>query len=101
MNNQNIYKLISIVVVLVLSLLQVAAQEKANGENYSAILEVTRGPARAPLNTINRVYIYIDRFSSDEDVAQLAGLLKEKGTKALLEAMYKRDDGRISTGRCC
>jgi hypothetical protein len=62
-------------------------------EAYSGTAIGTGGPAAAKSIGFN---LRVDRYTSDEEVDQLAALLKEKGPDALRRAMEKLDAGRIS-----
>jgi len=62
-------------------------------EAYTGTAIGTGGPASARSTGFN---LRVNRYTSDEEVDQLAALLKEKGPDALRRAMEKLDVGRIN-----
>ena len=79
------------VTFIILPLLCQEGQMKREGYTGTAI--GTGGPASAKSTGFN---LRVDRYTSDEEVDQLAALLKEKGPDALRRAMEKLDVGRIN-----
>ena len=68
-------------------------EEKTKPEAYSGTAVGTGGAVGAKSTGFD---FRADRYTSDEEVDQLATLLKEKGPDALLRAMEKLDVGRIN-----
>ena len=62
-------------------------------EAYTGTAIGTGGPASARSTGFN---LRVNRYTSDEEVDQLAALLKEKGPDALRGAMEKLDVGRVN-----
>jgi hypothetical protein len=62
-------------------------------EAFSAVAMVTGGPAAASTVPFN---FQIKRYTTDEEVKQLATLLREKGQDALRREMEKLNVGRIA-----
>jgi hypothetical protein len=68
--------------------------EKFKEEQYSAVAIVTSGPASGKSLGLN---IYIHDITSDEEVHQLADVLKTKGPDGLEDALNKiKEKGRIA-----
>lgn len=78
-------------------LLQAAEEEKdkkkKQRETYTATAMVTSGAAGGSMVSLT---ITIDSFTSDEEVVQLAQILKDKGPDALAKALDKTERGRIA-----
>lgn len=71
------------------------AEDAKQSEVYTGV--VTNIPGR--VSTLS-MKMYISSYTSDEELVQLATLLKEKGPDALLKAIGKIDRGRMApTGR--
>jgi len=68
-------------------------EEQMKQEGYTGTAIGTGGPASAKSIGFN---LRVDRYTSAEEVDQLAALLKEKGPDALRRAMEKLDVGRIN-----
>jgi hypothetical protein len=79
------------VIFIILPLLCQEGQKKQ--EAYSGTAIGTGGPAGAKSIGFT---LRVNRYTSDEEVDQLATLLKEKGPDALRSAMEKLDVGRIN-----
>ena len=71
--------------------LAVSFSEESKPEVFSATAVNTTGPA--PKVSIK---IYIHSYTSDEELAQLANILKTQGSDALLKAINKVERGRIA-----
>jgi len=84
---------IRILVFVILAVAAVFAQDKPKPERYTATAIGTGGRVGGKTVLFN---VYITRFTTDDEVQQLATLLKEKGQDALVSAMEKLDCGRIS-----
>ena len=83
---------IRVVVLLILAVTAVFAQDKPAPDRYSATAIGTGGSFGGKTVLFN---FNITRYTTDEEVQQLATLLKEKGQDALVSAMEKLDCGRI------
>jgi hypothetical protein len=68
------------------------AQDKATQERYSGVAIGTGGGLGGKSINFN---INVNRYTTDDEVQQLAALLKEKGQDALRSALEKLDCGRI------
>src|SRR5579864_4697354 len=68
-------------------------EEQTKQEAYTGTAIGTGGPAAAKAIGFN---LRVSRYTSDEEVDQLAALLKEKGPDAFRGAMEKLDVGRIN-----
>ena len=68
------------------------AQDKPQKESYTAVAMGTGGAVGAKSMMFD---FYITKYTTDEEVQQLAQLLKDKGQDALRGAMEKLDAGRI------
>lgn len=77
--------------ILLLSSVAVA-QDKPQKESYTAVAVGTGGAVGAKTMMFD---FYITKYATDEEVQQLAQLLKDKGQDALRNAMEKLDSGRI------
>jgi hypothetical protein len=86
-------KLALFVVAVALLVPVVAAQEGQTEERYSAVAMGTGGSMGG--KTLNFDF-RITRYATDEEVDQLATLLKEKGQDALRRELEKLDAGRIN-----
>lgn len=80
--------------VLVMAL-PAAAKDSKTIEQYSALLAAVGGMTSAGSASID---IWIDQFTSDEEVNASATLLKEKGMEALRRSVERKEVGRISIG---
>lgn len=69
------------------------AQDERPSETYSALAIGTGGTVGGKSMPFD---FRINRYTTDEEVDNLATLLKEKGPDALLTAMQKLDAGRIN-----
>jgi hypothetical protein len=89
------FKLAILLVATVLLKPPLPAQQgqETSPESYSATAIGTGGTAGG--RSI-RFDFRITRYASDEEVQQLAELVKDKGTDALRRALEKLDAGRIS-----
>jgi hypothetical protein len=67
--------------------------EKAKPEAYSAVAIGTGGPAGGKSISFD---FRITRYTTDEELNELATLLKEKGQDALRSALEKKDVGRVN-----
>ncbi|HUN89536.1 MAG TPA: hypothetical protein VMU28_12125 [Terriglobales bacterium] len=81
-----------VLVLLILAVTAVFAQDKPAPERYTATAIGTGGGVGGKTLLFN---FNITRYTTDEEVQQLAALLKEKGQDALVSAMEKLDCGRI------
>lgn len=86
-------KLIRLLVVAVFLAPVLLSQGQDSKEGYSAVAMGTGGAVGG--KTIQFDF-RINRYATDEEVGQLAELVKEKGTDALRSAMEKLDAGRIN-----
>ena len=75
--------------LLFVSLISFGADVKP--EVYSASAVYTSGRAKTVA-----VKIYVSSYTSDEEVAQLANILKTEGSDALLKAINKMDRGKLA-----
>ena len=89
---RNIAVLIMSVLVMALP---AAAKDSKTIEQYSALLAAVGGMTSAGSASID---IWIDQFTSDEEVNASATLLKEKGMEALRRSVERKEVGRISIG---
>lgn len=72
-------------------------KEKKKPEHYAAVVVGTGGAVAARSTQLD---IYINDYSTDEEVAELRALLMEKGQDALRRRLEKIKKGRIApTGR--
>ena len=83
---------IRVLVFVFLALTAVFAQDKPASERYTATAIGTGGGVGGKSMLFN---MNITRYTTDEEVQQLAELLKNKGQDALVSAMEKLDCGRI------
>ena len=67
--------------------------KKKKGETYTATAMVTSGAAGGSMVSLT---IYINSYTSDEEVLQLAQTLKDKGPDALAKALDKTERGRLA-----
>ena len=87
-------KIAVLVVGIALVFSPIFGQEGNNKqEGYSAVAVGTGGPSGGKSIPFD---FRVSRFTSDEEVDQLADLLKQKGPDALRRSMEKLDVGRIS-----
>jgi len=87
-------KIAILILEVVFSISVVLCQEtQMKQEAYSGVAIGTGGPAAAKSTGFD---VRVNRYTSDEEVDQLAALLKERGPEALLRAMEKLDVGRIN-----
>jgi len=84
--NRTVFTLLSIIFV---SCISFSADVKP--EVYSATAVYTTGRARTV-----PVKIYVSSYTTDEEVAQLANILKTQGSDALLKAINKMDRGKLA-----
>ena len=82
---------------LVCSLIQastVLAQAKGEkkGAHYSGVVIATGGMAGGASMWLD---MYVDKFTTDEDVVNYLTILKEKGQDALVRVLEKNDVGRV------
>jgi len=73
-------------------LISSALNAQPQGEQFSGTLVNLIGGSSAP------VVIHVDRYSSDEEVARLKGILASKGPDALREALWDLEAGYIRVG---
>src|SRR5262245_24356723 len=66
--------------------------DKKNSETYTGVALTTGGSAAG---TSGSFTVKIDRYITNQQVDQLAVILKEKGQGALLRAVEKEEVGRI------
>lgn len=71
-----------------------AAASDAEERITGVVVDTTGGPGP----NSSRIDIHVDRWSSDEEVARLAGVLKEKGLDALQKELEDLDNGWIRIG---
>jgi len=87
-------KIAMLILGMTFIILPVVCQEgQTKQEAYSGTAIGTGGPAGAKSIGFN---LRVNRYTSDEEVDQLAALLKEKGPDALRGAMEKLDVGRVN-----
>lgn len=65
---------------------------QAGGERFTATVANPVGGGTSP------VMIHIDRYSADEQVQKLAGILRDKGPDALRDALWDLEAGYIRVG---
>jgi hypothetical protein len=82
------------VVMISLFFMSFSFAEVTKPEVYSATAVYTSGPS----GTIP-IKIYIKSYTSDEEVVQLATILKNEGSDALLKAINKQERGRLAPAR--
>lgn len=82
-----------IMLVFLILVAGVLAQEKTEPEAYSAVAIGTGGSVGG--KTIQFDF-RITQYTTDEEVQKFAQLLKDKGTNALRSALEKEDKGRIN-----
>jgi len=91
------HTLVTATLVLLFSSLQLRATgqegEKPKEEAYSAVAVGTGGPVGGKSVQFD---FRITKYTTDEEINELATLLKEKGQDALRSALEKRDVGRIN-----
>jgi hypothetical protein len=78
---------------LLMPILFAQQEEKTNKEAYSAVAIGTGGTVGGKSIPFD---MRINRYATDEEIDQLAELLKEKGPDALRRALEKLDVGRIN-----
>ena len=71
--------------------LTVAFSEEKKSEVFGATAVTTTGTGRRV-----SIKIYINSYTPDEEVVQLANLLKTQGPDATLNALHKMDRGRLA-----
>jgi hypothetical protein len=81
------------ILVFVVSVLSVFAQDKTLPEAYSGVAMGTGGSVGG--KTIQFDF-RITQYTTDQEVQNFAQLVKEKGTDALRRALEKEDKGRIA-----
>ena len=81
--------LFTLLSLLFVSLISFGADVKP--EVYSASAVYTSGRARTVA-----VKIYVTSYTTDEEVSQLANILKSQGSDALLKAVDKMDRGKLA-----
>ncbi len=79
----------AVVLALVLA---AALPVQAHGERFRATLVDMQEGENDP------ILIYIEQYSSDEEVAKLRGILAEKGPEALSDALWDYEKGYIRIG---
>jgi len=92
--NRSTKLFISGLLAMALLTLPGTAKDKKTLEQYTAMIAVTGGMASGATALLD---IWIDEFTSDEEVVASAALLKEKGMDALRRDLEKKDFGRAST----
>jgi hypothetical protein len=69
------------------------AQDKAAAEAYSAVARGTGGSVGGKTAQFD---FRVTQYTTDDELANFAQLLKEKGTDALRRALEKEDKGRVN-----
>jgi hypothetical protein len=91
---QEAYVRYSIIFLLVALMTSFSFGDEPKPEVYSVTAVYTSGPAK----TI-QIKIYIRSYTPDEEVVQLATILKNEGPDALLKAIKKVERGRLAPVR--
>ena len=75
------------------ALLTASAEGKSSGEQFSAMIMAVGGAASGGTASLD---VWIDKYTTDDEVTESARLLKDKGMDELHNSLNKKDIGRIS-----